>query len=176
MDTTAIATLRPVWDCRWSYARHGFVESGGQPRESHWMCTREKKSRQVLQKDCSTCTHWEPRLAAAGPVAASTTASVVLEDTVTASAAEPLSLKKILDFGTRVVLGLTAAGLFAVGFTQLASVMAVPFVIMLWLSAAALVGIVVFSPLDANLLPYADRREHGTGSHGGAASYAELSK
>lgn len=150
MATTAIATLQPVWDCRWSRPGHRFIELREQaPRETHWVCLREGEPRPVLQEECATCTHWEPLLAAAAPVAA----------------APSITSGERQDVGTRLVIMLTAIGMFAVGFTQLTSMMAIPFVILLWLCAAGLLGIVAFSSLDGNPPPYADSGTHAPAAH-----------
>jgi hypothetical protein len=170
MATTAIATLHPLWDCRWNRPGHRFIaERGEQPRETHWVCVREKEARPVLQQDCSACTHWEPRLAVA-PGAALTAAPIVFTASG-ADAATRIAVGRLGDIGTRAVLVLIAVGIFVIGFTQLTSVMAVPFVIAFWLGGAALLGIVAFVTLDGNAPPFAE-----SGSHTEVASHAGTPK
>ena len=61
MSKVAIATLQPVWDCRWS--RPGYrvvgVEDHLQP-ESRWVCVREER-RNVTETECEDCPHWQER-------------------------------------------------------------------------------------------------------------------
>ena len=82
----------------------------------------------------------------------------------------PASVDKIQDIGTRAMLVLTAVGMFAVGLTQLTSLLAVPFAIALWLGGAGLLGIAAFASLDGNPPPYADRCEYANRSHSRTAS------
>jgi hypothetical protein len=60
MANTAIATLQPVWDCRWSRPGHRLtgVSDALQP-ESPWVCAREGDRRDVQDEECRTCQHWE---------------------------------------------------------------------------------------------------------------------
>jgi hypothetical protein len=90
---------------------------------------------------------------------------LALEEAVAASTRAPMSVVKVQNIGTRAVLALIAVGMFAAGLTQLTSMLAIPFVIALWLGAAALFGIVVFASLDGHPPPYADSCEYAAGSH-----------
>lgn len=60
MARTAIATLQPVWDCRWSRPGHRLsrVSDALQP-ESVWVCVRDGNRRNVSEDECETCPHWE---------------------------------------------------------------------------------------------------------------------
>ena len=60
MATTAIATLQPVWDCRWSQPGHRLtgVSDALQP-ETEWVCVRDGNRRNIGPHECATCPHWE---------------------------------------------------------------------------------------------------------------------
>jgi hypothetical protein len=60
MAKIAIATLQPVWDCRWS--RPGYRLTGvpeAQQPESRWVCRREGTRRLLSDDECLTCEYWE---------------------------------------------------------------------------------------------------------------------
>jgi hypothetical protein len=169
MATTALAT-HSMWDCRWSRPRHGFVERAGQLRESHRACTREESPRQVLEEDCAVCPFWEPLLA--GVVTATIPIRKGREDVGPPSTRVPASGEKVQNVGTRTVLVLMAVGMFAVGLTQLTSLLAVPLVVALWLGAAGLLGIAAFASLDGNPPPCAGSCEYENGSRSAPARRA----
>jgi len=60
METTSIALIRTVRNCRWS--RHGYRVSGVpdelQP-ETPWVCVRSGDRLPVRAQDCDDCRHWE---------------------------------------------------------------------------------------------------------------------
>jgi hypothetical protein len=122
----------------------------------------------VIEEECTTCPYWEPRVPA-GAGAAAIPLFMGLEEVPAAEAHVRTSAEKIENIGTRAVLVLIAVGMFAVGLTQLTSLLAVPFVIALWLGAAALLGIAAFASLDGNPPPYADSCEHAHGPRPHAA-------
>jgi hypothetical protein len=59
MATTAVATLKTAWDCKWS--RPGYRLSGVpeqfQP-ETLWICTRRGNRAPVSDAKCETCEFW----------------------------------------------------------------------------------------------------------------------
>ena len=66
-----IATIQPIWDCRWSRLGHrlsGVHEHAGselvhgkQLSEPTWVCVRERGVRRwVTEEECATCKEWEP--------------------------------------------------------------------------------------------------------------------
>jgi hypothetical protein len=60
MNSTAVMTLQPVWDCKWSQPGHrltGVAESL-QP-ESLWVCVRDGNRRVINEAECETCPHWQ---------------------------------------------------------------------------------------------------------------------
>ncbi len=60
MAITAVATLQPMLDCKWS--RPGYrltgVSDHKQP-EGHWVCVRTDARPAVNDKDCGDCRFWE---------------------------------------------------------------------------------------------------------------------
>lgn len=58
---TRIATLQPIWDCRWSrlgHQPHGVDER--RPAETAWVCVRHPgKRRNVTEQECEECGFWE---------------------------------------------------------------------------------------------------------------------
>jgi hypothetical protein len=132
MARIAIATLQPVWDCRWSQPGHRItgVSDAAQP-ETRWVCVREGHRRNIDEQECETCGHWE--LAGAGAL------SVSPAGTLTAQVSAPglEHQHRALDLWSRVVTLLTAALLAASGFVLLTGPLMIPFVVVLWLGAAA---------------------------------------
>ena len=56
-----VATLQPIWDCRWSRPGHRLhgVEQRSQP-ESLWVCARTPgRLRPVTDEECEECGFWE---------------------------------------------------------------------------------------------------------------------
>ncbi len=157
MTASAVAEQQASWNCRWGRPRHGFVQVAGKLRESHRVCTREAEPRQVLDEECRTCSYWD-MAAYERPAFAGVSAYVTVPE---AAVTVPQSFERLQDRATRAVLVLMAVALFAVGFTQLTTILAVPFVIALWLGATALLGVVAFASLDGIAPPYADSCEHG---------------
>lgn len=142
MPTSAIVTLHPVWDCRWSRPGHRLtgVADTLQP-EGEWVCVREGERRTVHQEECAQCSHWEPMFATGMASAAA------------AAGTQPMTAEELLEAGLRGVLVLIAIGLIAVGFTMLTSVLAIPFTILLWLCAAAIVAFATFARFAADETP-----------------------
>ena len=60
MAVTAVATLHPVWDCKWS--RPGYrlsrVAEPEQP-EPAWVCVRNGTRSNIAETGCERCPHWE---------------------------------------------------------------------------------------------------------------------
>jgi len=60
METTSLAPLRTVRDCRWT--RHGYRVSGVpdqlQP-ETPWVCVRTGDRQSVSAEECLYCPYWE---------------------------------------------------------------------------------------------------------------------
>lgn len=130
MARIAIATLQPVWDCRWSRPGHRLdgVAEALQP-ETRWVCVREGHRRNIGEEECATCSSWEMAEGAAAVPAA-----------VTAAAGSGRALEAAL----RVVLGVTG-GLFAVtGSVVLTGPAMIPVSIGLWLGMAVMVGLAAF--------------------------------
>ena len=135
MARTAIATLQPVWDCRWSRPGHRLtgVSDRVQP-ESTWVCIREGARRNLRDDDCTTCAHWELG-------EASTQAGAVALQVATPVTIAPQDLARV---SLRAVLVLIAITFIATGVAVLTRPLAMPLTISLWLSAAAMLGLAVF--------------------------------
>jgi hypothetical protein len=133
MARTAVATLQVVWDCRWSQPGHRLtnVLDAEQP-ESRWVCTRDGHRRSIDEHECEGCAHWELTDDAA-------VLSVASAAAVAAGVAAPAvpHAARTLDVASRVVTLLTAILLAASGFTLLTGPLMIPFVVVLWLGAAA---------------------------------------
>ena len=136
MATTVIATLQPVWDCRWSRPGHRLtgVPDALQP-ESAWVCVRNGDRRDICDDECATCPHWEwdsQARTTLTPLTAGARASATMRPV---QVLEPLLL---------LLLGLSAVILVATGVAILTEPLAVPFTVALWLGAAAIAGFAVF--------------------------------
>jgi hypothetical protein len=61
MARTAVISMQPIWECRWSQPGYRLrrVEEHQQP-ESLWVCIRKGTRRNVTECECETCLHWEP--------------------------------------------------------------------------------------------------------------------
>jgi hypothetical protein len=121
----------------------------------------------VLEEDCAACPAWEPLFA--DVVTATIPIRNGREEAGPASTHVPTSGEKAQNVCTRTVLVLMAVGMFAVGLTQLTSLLAVPLVVALWLGGAGLLGIAAFASLDGNPPPCADRCEYANSSHSNTA-------
>jgi hypothetical protein len=141
MATTAIATLQPVWDCRWSRPGHRLtgVSDTLQP-ESRWVCVREGQRRNLREDECHTCPDWE--------LSPGTTVSLAEASATEASTA--ITSNQVLAMSLRVVLVLMAVSLIAIGVTILTRPLAIPFTIGLWMGAAAMIGAAVFARLNGD--------------------------
>jgi hypothetical protein len=128
MAKTAIATLQPVWECRYSR-----VQSPLSTAADRWICVHGGERRPIAEEECHSCPHWEYGYRTA--------------------ADDHLTMPKLTVPGRRGLLRglilLNAAVVLACGFVALNSPVAVPFTISMWLSAAALVGFAVFGPIPA---------------------------
>ena len=134
--TTAIATLQPVWNCRWSWPGHRLtgISDALQP-ETAWVCVHGGTRRNIRESECQTCPHWE-----------------LGSDKITSAAELGLriaSLSKtsgdLSGLSLRVVLLVTAAMFVATGVVILTGPLIVPFTIVLWMCAAAMIGFAVFA-------------------------------
>ena len=54
MGNTAVVTLQPVWDCRWSRLRYPVNRA-----TDAWVCVRDGARREIDAEECRTCPHWE---------------------------------------------------------------------------------------------------------------------
>lgn len=138
MARTAIATLQVVWDCRWSQPGHRLtnVPDPQQP-EGRWVCTRDGRRRSIDERECETCAHWER---AGDAVVMSAAPAVAAADSVALPVAPPLiadHATRMLDVSARIATLLTAVVLAASGFAILTGPLMIPFVVVLWLGAAA---------------------------------------
>ena len=133
MARTAIATLQPVFDCRWSQQGHRLsgVTEADQP-ESLWVCVRDGIRRRLQPDECATCPHWE--LAPATPVTVVPTAALV------ATGATPRPGARLALAATWLFVVLSAVTLLGMGLVILTSPLMIPFTVALWLSAAAVLG------------------------------------
>ena len=149
MARTAVATLQTVWDCRWSQPGHRpDVINVVQP-ESRWMCTRDGGHRSVDEHECETCAYWER--ADEAVTWSRSSAALTAHAPAAAVADRP---RTSLDVAARIVALLTAVVLAASGFTILTGPLMIPFVVVLWLGAAAFGAFTFFGRF-----PEAERRE-----------------
>ena len=140
--STAIATLQPVWDCKWSRPGHQLtgVADALQP-ESTWVCVHGGIRRNIRDNECQTCPNWE-----------------LGADTITSAAdvGLPIARQSVMsddDLGRlllRVVLLVGAVLFIATGVVILTGPLAVPFTIALWLCAAVMTGFAVFAEFSGN--------------------------
>lgn len=131
MARIAIATLQPVFDCRWSRPGHRLsgVAAADQP-ESAWVCVREGIRRRLQADECDTCPHWEME----------TPAPAVVHE---AAAPSPTALPRraqLMIAGTWLFACLSAITLLVMGFVVLTSPLLLPVTVALWLTAAAVIG------------------------------------
>lgn len=129
MARIAIATLQPVFDCRWS--RHDDAPGGTDTQGPAWVCVREGVRRRLQADECETCPHWELDIrphAAAAPIAA------------TAPPATVHTHGMALLVLTWVFVILSAGTLLALGVAALTSLLMLPVTVGLWLMAAAVLG------------------------------------
>jgi hypothetical protein len=138
--TTAIATLQPVWDCKWSRPGHRLtgIAAALQP-ESTWVCVHGGTRRNVGETECQTCPHFE--LGSDKIIGAAELGLHIARSPVTADVLIRLSV--------RAVLVATAVLFIATGFVILAEPLTVAFTVALWLCAAAMVGLAVFAEFPA---------------------------
>lgn len=134
--TTAIATLQPVWDCRWSRPGHRLtgIADALQP-ESTWVCVYEGARRNVSENECQTCPRFE--LGSDRIIGAAELGLRIARPSIT-----PDALGRLL---LRLVLFVAAAIFVATGVVVLTDPMTAPFTVTLWLCAAAMVGLGVFA-------------------------------
>lgn len=150
MARIAIATLQNGWDCRWSRPddHAGPTSLTGESV----VCERTGVQRRVSLAECEGCVHWE--LAHNGPETVALAASSLheplllterltesLAGSLADSLADPPSLvARGLYLATWVAIVATAVLLIACGLAILTSPLAIPVTVMLFLTAAALVG------------------------------------
>ena len=134
--TTAIATLQPVWDCRWSRPGHQLtgVADALQP-ESTWVCVHGGTRRNIRDNECQTCPNWE---LCAGTITSAAEVGLRIASPSRTSA----DLGRLL---LRAVLLVAAALFIASGVIVLTGPLAVPLTIALWLCGAAMTGVAVFA-------------------------------
>ena len=129
MARIAIATLQPVFDCRWS--RHEPHAPAATSPETSWVCVREGAPRILHADECATCPHWE--LATSPAYLADAALSGTLPDARTTAA-------RLITAGTWLLVLISAVTLLAVGLSILSSPLMIPIAVGLWLSAAAVLG------------------------------------
>ena len=150
MARIAIATLQNGWDCRWSRPddHAGPTSLAGESV----VCERTGVQRRVSLAECEGCVHWE--LAHNGPetvamAAASLHEPLLLTESRSESLAKsfaetvaaPQSLvARGLYLATWVAIAATAVLLIIGGLAILTTPLAIPVTVMLFLTAAALVG------------------------------------
>ncbi|HEX5110207.1 MAG TPA: hypothetical protein VFV95_17270 [Vicinamibacterales bacterium] len=141
MARTAIATLQPVWDCRWSRPGHRLsgVSDALQP-ESAWLCVRDGNRRNASEDECQTCPHWE--LDAGGGAA--------LIDAGAIAATVRHQPVDVIGASVRTLLAVIALTFFALGFSILTSLLAIPVTVTLWTSGAAFAALAVWWRLPEN--------------------------
>ena len=139
--TTAIATLQPVWDCRWSRPGHRLtgIADALQP-ESTWVCVYEGARRNVSEDECRTCPHFE--LGSDKIIGAAELGLRIARPSIA-----PDALGRVF---LRLVLFVAAAIFIATGVVVLTEPTIVPFTVTLWLCAAAMVGLAVFAEFPAD--------------------------
>ena len=132
MARIAIATLQNGWDCRWS--RPDDTAYPPSPATEAVVCERTGVRRRVSLAECEGCVHWEFAYRPTESVAA-----VPQQDAQ--ALLEPRSLSsRVLYLATWLAIAATAATLIAAGLTILTTPLAIPFTVVLFLGAAALVG------------------------------------
>ena len=133
MARIAIATLQPVFDCRWSRQGHRLsgVADADQP-ESAWVCVREGIRRRLQADECETCPHWELETAVPAPD--------VVHAAVAPSPTAPPRRAQLMIAGTWLFACLSAMTLLVMGFVVLTSPLMLPLTVALWLTAAAVIG------------------------------------
>ena len=136
MGNTAVVTLQPVWDCRWSRLRYPVNRA-----TDAWVCVHDGVRREIDAEECGTCPHWELSPGAAASASFATAAAVTQR---------PMSPTQALRVSARALMLLSAVVLLVCGFVILTRPLAIPFTIALWLGAAALTGFAVFTRLADN--------------------------
>ena len=142
MSRIAIATLQNGWDCRWS--RPDDHAGPASPAGESVVCERTGVQRRVSLAECEGCVHWEfahnaPETVAVA--AASLHGPALRTDSLTEPLTEPPSLAaRGLYLATWVAIVATAVLLIAGGLAILTTPLAIPVTVMLFLTAAALVG------------------------------------
>lgn len=141
----ATATLHTVWDCRWSQPGHRItgVPDRLQP-ESVWVCVREGGRRAVSEDECAACAHWEPIAAAATTIAAPPWEHAAPTDRAATRLTMAPGQGPVIALQATLVL--IAAVFAAIGVAVLAGPVAIPVTVVLWLCAAAALGIAAFGP------------------------------
>jgi hypothetical protein len=139
--TAAIATLQPVWDCKWSRPGHRLtgIADALQP-ESTWVCVHGGTRRNVCETECQTCPHFE--LGSDKIIGAAELGLRI--------ARPPLAVADLIRLSVRTVLVATAVLFIATGFVVLTEPLTVAFTVALWLCAAAMVGLAVFAEFSAD--------------------------
>ena len=133
MARIAIATLQNGWDCRWS--RPDDNAGPASPIGESAVCDRTGRQGRVSLAECESCVHWE--LAHNAPETVATAAASLHEPVPTKSASR---MAQGLYLATWVAIVATAALLVAGGLAILTTPLAIPVTVMLFLSAAALMG------------------------------------
>jgi hypothetical protein len=134
MARIAIATLQNGWDCRWS--RPEANAGPASPTREPVVCERTGVQRRVSLAECEGCEHWE---LAHNPPETVAIAAPPLHRPALLSEAPPL-VERGLYLATWVAIIVTATTLVAGGLAILTTPLAIPVTVMLFLSAATLVG------------------------------------
>jgi hypothetical protein len=134
MSRIAIATLQNGWDCRWS--RPDDDAGPTSLRSESVVCERTGVQRRVSLVECEGCVHWE--FAHHGPETVAMAASALHEPLLLPDS--PPLVARGLYLATWVAIVATALLLIAGGLVILTTPLAIPVTVMLFLTAAALVG------------------------------------
>jgi hypothetical protein len=126
MAAVANSPLHLVWNCTWSRVRSPLSTD-----IDRWICAHEDTPRAIDERECHACPHFEC--------------------THGTAADDHLAMPKLTVPGRRGILQgviLLNAALFLVfGFVPLTSVLALPYTVSMWLTAAAFAGFAVFGPI-----------------------------
>ena len=134
MARIAIATLQNGWDCRWS--RPDEDAGPTSPASESVVCGRTGVQRRVSLAECESCAHWE--LAHDAPETVAIAAASLHEPVLLTES--PSLVARGLYLATWVAIVATAALLIAGGLVILTTPLAIPITVMLFLSAAAMMG------------------------------------
>lgn len=139
MGRIAIATLQSGWDCRWAVDEPRQLFDGG--TKDSVTCTRDGEPHQVQLSTCETCAQWELRDADRSPGLQTRRASATaVAAPALAHAARARQARFLVYLLTWALVVASAASLVAMGLVILSTPLAIPVTVLLFLSAAAVIG------------------------------------